>query len=353
MKMCQAFAQNMHDVTLIVPNRKKEAEEGVDDIFSFYNVCPCFKIIQMPWISWKGKGYIFALLAVKEAQIMGSDIIYTRDVGVSYFTALYNHPVVFESHSPMIELGKIHELIFRRMIRKASFKKLVVISHSLHAYYEKHYPTLLGKVQVAPDGANPISENTKGVIFSNRETRLQVGYIGHLYPGRGIEIIEQLAGLCQWADFHVIGGTEVDINSCKMRVKSLDNLFFHGFKRPSEVDSYRLGCDVLLAPYQRKVSVSGGTGNTVDWMSPLKLFEYMAAGKAIISSDLPVLREVLVHQHNALLCEPDDIISWKNALVFLNKFPEVRLQLGERAKKDFLREYTWQSRAENVLRGLR
>ena len=67
-------------------------------------------------------------------------------------------------------------------------------------------------------------------------------------------------------------------------------------------------------PYQRNVSIGIKGSNTADWMSPLKLFEYMSSGVPIISSDLPVLREILEDRRNALLVPPKNFDSWDEAL---------------------------------------
>ena len=58
---------------------------------------------------------------------------------------------------------------------------------------------------------------------------------------------------------------------------------------------------------------SSGTADSAAVASPMKMFEYMAAGRAIVSADLPVIREVL-NEENAVFCKPDDIDDWKFAL---------------------------------------
>ena len=75
--------------------------------------------------------------------------------------------------------------------------------------------------------------------------------------------------------------------------------------------------DLLLMPYQNKVSIGVRGQDTSRWMSPMKMFEYMAAGQAIVASDLPVLREILVHKHNAILTKADDVIEWETAIKML------------------------------------
>lgn len=79
------------------------------------------------------------------------------------------------------------------------------------------------------------------------------------------------------------------------------------------------------------------------------MFEYMAAGKAIIASDLDVLREILVHQKNALLCPPDDPAAWAHSLNKLNEDRRLLSALGQQAKQDFQQNYTWSIRAQYIL----
>lgn len=348
MKMCQAFAQNGHEVTLIVPENQANCEPGIEDVFDFYGVERCFEILNLPLLPVKGKGFVFGILAGRKAKGLQPDLVYGRNLPGCFSASLLKLPVMFESHAP-IE-GSFYGAIFRMLIKRPTFRKLVVITHALKDYYSEQYPFLSEKMIVAPDGADPVPKNIKPVALPNKGKRLQVGYVGHLYPGRGIDVIYQLAERCPWADFHVVGGTNEDIDAIKTRIASLTNLRLHGFKPPAEVERYRIGFDILLAPYQRKVSVAGGgTTTTEKWMSPLKIFEYMAAGKVIICSDIPVLREILEDKQNAILCDPENIDLWEEALTILSENENVRIQLGETAQKDFARRYSWYSRAEKLL----
>lgn len=346
MKMCQAFAQNGHDVTLIVPDNQANCEPGIEDVFDFYGVERCFEIFHLPPLLIKTKGHIYGPRAAKKAKELQPDLVYGRSLLGCFFATLLKLPVMFESHAPID--GSFNSAIFQMFIKKPTLRKFVVITHALKEYYSEQYPFLSEKIIVAPDGADPVPKDIKPVVLPNKGKRLQVGYVGHLYPGRGIDVIYQLAERCPWADFHVVGGTNEDINVIRARTAPLANLFLHGFKPPAKVERYRIGFDILLAPYQRKVT-SGGIITTEKWMSPLKIFEYMAAGRAIICSDIPVLREILKDQQNALLCDPENIDSWEEALITLSKNEHMRIQLGETARKDFAKRYSWYSRAEKLL----
>jgi glycosyltransferase involved in cell wall biosynthesis len=79
------------------------------------------------------------------------------------------------------------------------------------------------------------------------------------------------------------------------------------------------------------------------------MFEYMSVGTPIISSDLQVLREILVDRHNSLLVKPDDVIEWLTALNLLIKDKNLAERLGTNAYKEFIEKYTWEIRAKKML----
>jgi glycosyltransferase involved in cell wall biosynthesis len=81
----------------------------------------------------------------------------------------------------------------------------------------------------------------------------------------------------------------------------------------------------------------------------MKMFEYMASKRAIISSDLPIIREVL-NPSNAMLCPPEDIEAWSQALECLIFDDEKRHALAEQAWLD-IQQYTWLERARKALEG--
>jgi glycosyltransferase involved in cell wall biosynthesis len=126
------------------------------------------------------------------------------------------------------------------------------------------------------------------------------------------------------------------------------NINLHGFVPPARAERFTRAFDVVLAPYQREVQIAGG-GETAAWMSPLKLFTYMAAGRAILCSDLPVLREIIRHGHNGLLVPPDDPNTWLAMLSQLSSDPAKRERLGRNAHADFLARHTWEQRAKRIL----
>jgi len=142
------------------------------------------------------------------------------------------------------------------MLKFKSFKLLVVISRALKDIYVKEYNQFRDIIHVAPDGADIIIEEVIKDVDSAE--RLQIGYIGHLYEGRGIELIIEMAKICDWADFNIIGGTPNDIERVKEISSNVNNFFLRGYKTHSETEHLRSKMDILLAPYQEKVHIGGG-----------------------------------------------------------------------------------------------
>jgi glycosyltransferase involved in cell wall biosynthesis len=81
----------------------------------------------------------------------------------------------------------------------------------------------------------------------------------------------------------------------------------------------------------------------------LKVFGYMAAGKPILCSDLPVLREVIEDGRNGLLLPPEDPKAWATTLRYLVDNPAECSRLGATARADFLARHTWQQRASLMI----
>jgi glycosyltransferase involved in cell wall biosynthesis len=342
MKMCAAFARAGHDVTLLVPGRPERAKD-VGDAFGYYGVRESFRVVALPWGRVTGKAYLFAWRAARAARASGADLCYGRMVHACYFAARAGLPVKFESHAPVTDFDAVGAWMFRRLLRHPRFRGLVVISDALRRHYEAGYGAPGRAIVVAPDAADeaPVPAAARG------GDRLKVGYVGHLYRGRGIELIVRLAERCPWAEFHVVGGLPEDIEVWRGRCRSVGNLRFHGFCPPSDVRSRIAEFDVVLAPYQRAVTTYGERHDTSQWMSPLKIFEYMAAAKPMVASDLPVLREVL-NDSNAVLVDPESVDAWAEAIGRLRD-PGLRGRIGSGAHRDFLASHTWEQRARRVL----
>ena len=149
--------------------------------------------------------------------------------------------------------------------------------------------------------------------------------------------------------FVVYGGEASDVSRCHERNSNLPNIFFGGHVSHPEAQQLMRCVDVLLMPYQKKVSIGVKSHDTGKWMSPMKMFEYMATGVPIISSDLPVLNEILTNRVNALLVKASDHHEWCKALKDLVDNPSLAISLADSAYKDYKNKYTWSIRAQKIL----
>jgi glycosyltransferase involved in cell wall biosynthesis len=347
MKMCEAFAHAGHEVCLVAP--EQSSAEAIGDPFDFYGVDRCFRVARAPWPRARGRTVFYAFSAAWRARAFRPDVVYGRFLPGLAICALLGLPVVFEAHKPVEQDGRLNRWSFRALAGSRLLRRLVVISEALADHFRSLDQVAGAKILTARDAADEPPPGAVRNLPGHGE--LRVGYIGHLYAGKGMELVEPLARLCPWADFHVVGGTPEDIACWRGRLTHADNVYFHGFVPPRDTAAYRGACDVLLAPYQARVSAFGG-GDISQWMSPLKIFEYMASGKPIVCSDLPVLREVLRDGDNALLRPAADPAAWAEALGRLRAEPAEAGRLGRAARGDYLRHHTWRARAEAVLAGL-
>src|SRR4030095_4341321 len=136
---------------------------------------------------------------------------------------------------------------------------------------------------------------------------------GHLYAGRGADLFLALAKSIPQAHFVWVGGRPEDVVTWKQRTENISNLTFTGFIPNQDLPLYQSAADILLMPYSRSILGSSGTADSASVASPMKMFEYMAAGRAILSAELPVIREVL-NEKSAVFCEPEDVGAWSGKI---------------------------------------
>jgi glycosyltransferase involved in cell wall biosynthesis len=147
--------------------------------------------------------------------------------------------------------------------------------------------------------------------------------------------------------FLVFGGDGSDV--ARRRLTAPANLQFMGHVPHPVSQRAQAAVDVLLMPYQQSVSIGVKGHDTARWMSPMKMFEYLAVGVPIISSELPVLREVLTDGRNALLVKADDAGQWVAALDSLISNKKFANSIGEFAHQEYRAKHTWLRRADALL----
>ncbi len=361
MKMCEAMAQLGHTLTLYAPS-KAERTGSASSVWYHYGVKPLFSIKWLPAPAPEPFGkYLYASLAAGHARFVErAELVYARDLNGATLATLLGLPVVFELHDTPDAFGRLGEAIFGFLGRRRQTRRIFTNSNALRRFVLAEWSDLVGtgKVFVAHNGVDferfrdlpspPVARAALGMMEAER---FVVGYAGQLYAGRGVDVILALARQLPAIHFLVIGGNPEQVRRFRetARDAGLANLSFRGFVTNTELPLYLGACDVLLMPYQRHVEVTTGR-NTAEWMNPLKMFEYMAAGRAILASDLPGIRDVL-SEESAILLDPEDVEAWRRALERCVEDLGRREELAARALREVC-SYTWTERARKCLDGV-
>lgn len=352
MKTAQAAAELGHEVLLLLPGTQKVPFDG---LAAAYGLRTVFMIEWLPspriW-----RRYDLAWKAISRARRWKADLIYTWMPQAALLGLWRGHPALLELHD--LPSGILGPAVFRLFWKARGRKRLLPITQTLleRARSEYSFTPLPEEVVVSPNGVD--LERFTGLPEPGA-ARLTLGlpegftavYSGHFYPGRGMELLFSLAKQCPDMNFLWVGGRPEAVDQWKSRLQAegVQNVTLTGFIPNRDLPRYQAAGDVLLMPYERRIAGSSG-GDSAAIASPMKMFEYLACGRAILTSDLPVIREVL-NEENACFCPPEDVESWLNALVRLRAEPEIREKLGRQALQD-AGQYTWIERTRKALAGL-
>ena len=355
MHMCQALRQSGHDITLIVPKYGISNEEK--EIFNHYGIKDGFPIKFVPRLSVQMKGidiglHLFFLSAIFYSLRNKAEICYTRFLSCAWLASVLGKESILEMHMPPHTRADLYA--FRRMLVHDNRCKIIAISHRLAEILNEQFRMPLSRILVCHDAVHleHYSEREQQCMkvkerLGLSQERLLVAYSGSLYEGRGIKMIIELARNFPECYFLVVGGDETRITRCRKKFSEVDNLHFHGYVPHKNVAGMLLGSDILVMPYETRTTVDD-KGNTAEYCSPMKMFEYLAAGRAIIASKLPSLCEVLKDRENALLAEPENSHSWIEALRQLVDDKALRARLGAHALET-ARIHTWDERVTRIM----
>jgi glycosyltransferase involved in cell wall biosynthesis len=352
MKVCQSLAQIGNEVRLWLPGNHTA---GWDALAEQYGLATAFEVTWLP-DNPRLKRYDFAWQALYAARAWGAGAVYTWVPQAALLALWGGLPMLMELHDR--PTGQVGPWIFRQIVRHAGKKRLLFITQALQNVLEREQGVRVhpGEACIAPDGVDlERYQNLPAPAEARRQLGLKdgltAGYTGHLYPGRGMDVLVALAQAYPQVNFLWVGGRPNDVTQWRTRTlqMGLGNVTLTGFVPNRHIPLYQAAGEILLMPYERSVTVSGG-GNTADICSPMKMFEYMAAGRAILSSNLTVLHEVL-DEHTAVFCPPENSQDWVSALGLLLEDEDLRSRLGAAALAK-VGEYAWQERARKSLAGM-
>lgn len=339
MKTCEALAAAGATVELVVPARRTHITEPA---FAYYGVTENFSITYVPVLDliWLGRiGFWLESLSfsvmVLFKMIGARGVVYSRDELPLFALNFFQKNIAWESHT-----GRYNFLV-RGILRAGA--KLVVISEGLKNFYQAH--GLPAEVLVAPDAIDlaaflhPESKVAARTRLGLPQDVTIVLYIGRLDGWKGVgTLLKASTQLPKEVIVALIGGEESEVKRLR---GEYPQVMFLGARPYSELADNQAAGDILVLPNTGKDRISA------EFTSPMKLFSYMAAGKPIVASDLPSLREVLTNE-NAVFFEPDNDTSLVEALTRVMSDPELAGRVAYKARQDVAR-YTWDIRAQSLL----
>ncbi len=317
-----------------------------EDIHSYYGVNNQFPVFRVSGSSKIGKLY-YCFYSLFFAFKFKPDLIISRYYPGVCLLLLFGYRVVYDVHAPFWKQGKLKALSWN-LFKKFKSLRVSVNSNALKSMFVDDKVSPLYDITVAFNGAKKKSLN-KG-FFTPEKNSLNVGYVGGIYQGRGIELLLGLAGALPNVTFHIAGGSTQQLDALKSKHSLSNNLVFYGHIAPAETYRFRNSCDVLLAPYSKNNVFSHGKANVDQskYQNPIKIIEYLSAKKIIIASDIPTIRELL-DDDSSLLLDPDCVDDW---IQTIGALANGSLQANEKAEKAysfFCENLTWSKRAVKLL----
>ena len=343
MKACEAFVSVGLDLELVVTNRKSTIHE---DPFAYYGIKTRFalrRLLTLDTLRWGSVGYIFesvvfALSALFYAQKNHFDIFYGRDEIVLAIISFFTKKKIFwESHDGAWNIWA------KYLVTRA--QGCIVVTKSAVDFYKEHGVSP-SRLLAVPNG---IDLDAFQSPESQEDARKRLGlpidkkialYIGRLDGWKGTDtLLDASRELPTDMVVAIIGGEKEQIEELRPRYPQV---LFLGYRPFRELRDNQAAGDVLVLPNTAKNTTS------TRFTSPMKLFSYMAAGKPIVASDLPSIREI-VSEQMAIFFEPDNALSLAHAIKTALGDPALAKGVADKAQSQIAR-YSWHARAESIRR---
>lgn len=342
-------------VELVAPRltRGPHAEDQISALRRYYEVDDGFEVSLLETVDPEARNLVktlHPLAAMRELRRIEPDLVYTRNAQIALLALALGHRVAFESYRIIDRRLPRLARALARVTRGRRF--LGVVCHSkmsADAFLRSGVPS--DKVRVIYNGISPAQmEPRLGRGAARRalglapEGALAV-YAGHVRGRKGLESLAEVAAATPEVRHLWVGGDDdgaADWGRRCAHAAGATNVTVTGWLAASEVAPYLYAADALLVPPSSVPLALHG--NTV---LPMKLFGYLASGRAILAPDLPDLGELLSHGQNAWLFPANNVPAAVEALRRVVKDRALCDRLGQGATET-ARDLTWAARAAKI-----
>lgn len=283
------------------------------------------------------------------------DVIYERyslwSVAAQQFARDRGIPGLLEVNAPLVEEQAAHRGLLDReaaedctqtVFHAASV--LLPVSAEIKSWLREN--TRPGTaIEVIENGVDP-SRFASPRATPPSDGTFTIGFVGTLKPWHGlpvlVEAFARIHSLVPQARLLIVGdGPERSALEAQLDHHGLGaSTRFTGAVPPEAIPGLLEAMDVAVAPYPRREQF---------YFSPLKVYEYMAAGKPTVASRLGQIAQLIQHDGNGLLCEPGDPAALAHQLFRLHRDPALRRRLGAAGRATILRSHTWDQVARRIL----
>jgi glycosyltransferase involved in cell wall biosynthesis len=340
-KMCGAFAEAGAEVELIIPDIYNPLKE---DIFAHYQIKENFSVTRKRCFPKKGRyrlRYFTFIINLLFSGIDKNRFIFTRHPEIAFFFSRLGYKVIFEIHNWQKEKTRKNLFFLKKVFLIVSTTKIIKKEFIRSGFAAE-------KIIVAPNSVELKDfDLSVSQIYIREQLKIPqnktiVLYAGHLYKRKGVETIIEAAKLLPYKYYFIfIGGLPSDVQNLKELAKDRSNIDIRGHKKYIEVPFYLKAADILV------ISNSGEDETESTYTSPLKLFEYLAAGKIIVASAVPAIKEFL-NEKTAALFKPDDANDLARAIEEISNDSDGQKEIINNGLL-FIKRYTWRKRAERIM----
>jgi len=344
-KMCEAFSKLGNNVTLISRGDNKNKS-----IFKYYDIESKFTIKILKNFKTFPLGikyYFFSIISIYKSLKYKPEMYITRNFFTCFLLILFKKNLILELHDSLESESRITRFLVKsiKYLNSKYIKKMIAITHKVKNIYVNNYSVNEDKILVLPSG----SALKKNFFFKNYKKQFKIGYFGALNVSRGLNIICNLAKIDKKNRYYIYGNIKKLKNYKKYYF--VKNLFLRNYVPYKEILKELSKMDILLMPYASSVAVAG-IGNP-NYTSPLKLFDYLSAGKIIICSDLEILKEAIKENKNAIFVKNfTNVYSWKNEIKKLQYQPNKQLIISKNNHK-LSEHYSLIHRAKRILKEIK